>query len=114
MNKLITLLAAAAVTVATAPPAHAVPLIGGSGLNGNAWNVVNYIQNNFPGVQSLGGVRPCDAIGEHCSGRAVDVMVGGNTALGNAINSAVRGVAGVKYTLWQVANHYDHIHVGVY
>jgi hypothetical protein len=26
----------------------------------------------------------------------------------------VKGLAGVKYTLWQVANHYDHIHVGVY
>ncbi len=112
MNKLITFLAAA--VLVTSPPAHAVPIVGGNGLTPNAWNVVNYVQANFPGVNSIGGVRPCDRIGEHCAGRAVDIMVGGNTALGNTINASVRGLAGVKYTLWQVANHYDHIHVGVY
>jgi len=104
----------AVAALALAPNAHAAPIVGGSGLTGNAWNVVNYVQNNFPGVNSIGGVRPCDWIGEHCSGHAVDIMVGGNTSLGNAVNSSVRGLAGVKYTLWQVANHYDHVHVSVY
>jgi hypothetical protein len=114
MTKLITFIAAAVVTVAAAPPANAVPVVGGNGLTPNAWNVVQYVRDNFPGVQSIGGVRACDWVGEHCSGRAVDVMVGGNASLGTAVNNAVRGLAGVKYTLWQVANHYDHVHVGVY
>ena len=113
MLKTLSIIGAAA-ALALAPNANAVPLIGGNGLTPNAWNVVNYIQANYPGVNSIGGVRPCDRIGEHCAGRAVDIMVGGNTALGNTINNAVRGLAGVKYTLWQVANHYDHIHVSVY
>ena len=104
----------AVAALALAPNANAVPVTGGGGLTPNAWNVVNYVQANFPGVNSIGGVRPCDWIGEHCSGRAVDIMVGGNSGLGNTINASVKGLAGVKYTLWQVANHYDHIHVGVY
>ena len=113
MRKYLPFVAAGA-AIALAPTAGAVPIVGGNGLCPNAWAIVDYVQNNFSGVQSIGGVRPCDAIGEHCSGHAVDIMVGGNTALGNAINAAVRGRAGVKYTLWQVANHYDHVHVSVY
>lgn len=104
----------AVAALALAPNAHAVPIVGGNGLTPNAWAIVEYVQANFPGVNSIGGVRPCDWIGEHCAGRAVDIMVGGNTALGNTINNAVRGRPGVKYTLWQVANHYDHIHVTVF
>ncbi len=100
--------------LALAPTTNAAPLVGGGGLTPNAWTVVNYVQANYPGVNSIGGVRPCDRIGEHCAGRAIDVMVGGNTALGNTINNAVRQLAVVKYTLWQVANHYDHIHISVY
>lgn len=107
-------MAMAAAAVVLAPTAKAVPVSGGNGLTPNAWTVVNYVQENFPGVNSIGGVRPCDRIGEHCAGRAVDIMVGNNTSLGNNINNAVRGLGVVKYTLWQVANHYDHIHVSVF
>ena len=100
--------------LALAPTTNAAPLVGGGGLTPNAWTVVNFVQANYPGVNSIGGVRPCDRIGEHCAGRAIDVMVGNNTALGNTINNAVRGLPVVKYTLWQVANHYDHIHISVH
>jgi hypothetical protein len=107
-------LLAAAPLVATAP-AHAVPLVGGSGLVPNAANLASYVRANYPGVLSIGGVR-ADRLPDHPSGRAIDIMVGGNTGLGNAIHAdilAQAGNFGVSYTLWQVAAHYDHIHVTV-
>jgi hypothetical protein len=100
---------------ALAPSAHAVPLVGGSGLVRNAANLASYIRNTYPGVLSIGGVRP-DRLPDHPSGRAIDIMIGGNTRLGNAIHADImsqRGDFGVRYTLWQVAAHYDHIHVTV-
>ena len=98
-----------------APQAHAVPLVGGNGLVPNAANLADYIRNAYPGVLSIGGVR-ADRLPDHPSGRALDIMVGGNTGLGNAIHADIlgqRGNFGVKYTLWQVSQHYDHIHVTV-
>lgn len=97
------------------PSAHAVPLIGGGGLVPNAANLAAYIRANYPGVLSIGGVR-ADRLPDHPSGRALDIMVGGNTGLGNAIHADIlgqRGNFGVSYTLWRVAAHYDHIHVTV-
>lgn len=98
-----------------APPVHAVPLIGGAGLVPNAAALAGYIRANYPGVQSIGGVRQ-DPYPDHPSGRAIDIMVGGNTGLGNAIHAdlmSAPGRWGIQYTLWQVAAHYDHIHVTV-
>lgn len=92
------------------------PLVGGRGLVSNASSLANYIMNNYPGVLSIGGVRS-DPLPDHPSGRAIDIMVGGNTALGNTIHGDIlsqSGRFGVKYTLWQVASHYDHIHVTVF
>ena len=101
--------------VVFAPVAQAVPLIGGSGLCPNAQNLAGYIQATYPGVTSIGGVR-ADALPDHPSGHALDIMVGGNTALGNRIAADIRnqsGRFGVKYTLWQTTAHYDHVHVTV-
>jgi len=112
MKRLIPVLAAA---MLSAPPAQAVPLVGSAGLCPNAWSLATYIQATYPGVASIGGVRQ-DRLPDHPSGHALDIMVGGNTALGNAINSDVRSQAGrfgVKYVLWQVPAHYDHVHVTV-
>lgn len=105
-----------ATAVTAAPTANAVPLVGGGGLCPNASALASYVMNNYPGVQSIGGVR-ADALPDHPSGHALDIMVGGNTALGNAIANDVRsqtGNFGVKYILWQVPNHYDHVHVTVF
>ena len=118
MKKLTTILAASAVAgaVAIAPAANAVPLVGGGGLCPNASALANYVMNNYPGVQSIGGVR-ADALPDHPSGRALDIMVGGNTALGNAIRNDIASKSGtfaVKYIMWQVPAHYDHVHVTVY
>lgn len=98
-----------------ASPAQAVPIVGGNGLVPNAWNLANYVQANYPGVLSIGGVRS-DPLPDHPSGRAIDIIVGGNTVLGNQIAADIRsqsGNFGVSYLLWQVANHFDHVHVTV-
>lgn len=107
--------AAGAVAVLTAPAAQAFPIVGGQGLTPNAAALADYIQANYPGVLSIGGVR-ADALPDHPSGRAIDVIVGGNTALGNTIYADIQAQAGrfgIAYTLWQTAGHYDHIHVTV-
>lgn len=99
----------------SAPVAQAVPIVGGNGLTPNAAAVAQYVMANYPGVLSIGGVRS-DPLPDHPSGRAVDIIVGGNTALGNTIYSDISsqsGRFGVSYILWQTANHYDHIHVTV-
>jgi hypothetical protein len=113
MLKLLT--AATAAAILTAPPAAAVPIVGGGGLTPNAWALADYIRNTYPAVQSIGGVR-ADPYPDHPSGRAIDIMVGGDTGLGNTIAADIRaqsGRFGVSYMLWQTANHYDHIHVTV-
>jgi hypothetical protein len=112
-------LAAAVVATAfvLAPTVQAVPIVGGQGLVPNARNLAEYVRANYPGVQSIGGVRPCDAIGEHCAGLAIDVMVGNNTALGNQIYADIManpGRFGISYALWQTdPAHFDHIHFTV-
>lgn len=93
-----------------------VPLVGGVGLRPNAWGLVNYIRANYPGVVRLGGVRP-DRLPDHPSGHAIDIIVGGNTALGNMIHADLlsqKSNLGIRYMLWQTANHYDHVHVTVF
>ncbi len=106
---------AATTALLTAAPAAAVPIVGGGGLTPNAWALADYIRNTYPAVQSIGGVR-ADPYPDHPSGRAIDIMVGGDTGLGNTIAADIQaqsGRFGVSYMLWQTANHYDHIHVTV-
>lgn len=113
MVKLIA--AAGAVAVLTAPTAAAVPIVGSNGLTPNAWALANYISANYPGVQSIGGVRS-DPLPDHPSGRAIDVMCGSNTGLCDTIAADIRsqsGRFGVSYLLWQTAGHWDHVHVTV-
>ncbi len=110
--------AVAAVGVAThqAATANAYPaMIGTAGLRPNAANLAQYIAGAYPGVSSIGGVRP-DRLPDHPSGRAIDVMVGGNTALGNQIYADIMGNPGrfgITYALWQTTAHWDHIHFSV-
>ncbi len=93
----------------------AVPTVGMGGLVPNARALAAYIINAYPGVQSIGGVRS-DPLPDHPSGHAIDIMIGSDMALGDAINADVQGQAGrfgVVYTLWRVANHFNHVHVTV-
>lgn len=107
---------AATAAILTAPTVGAVPIVGGQGLTPNAAALADYIAANYPGVLSIGGVRS-DPLPDHPSGRAVDIMVGGNTALGNQIAADIQsqsGRFGVAYIMWQTdPAHYDHVHVSV-
>ena len=92
-----------------------MPTVGMGGLVPNARALAAYIANTFPGVQAIGGVRS-DPLPDHPSGHAIDIMIGSDMGLGDAINADVQGQAerfGVVYTLWRVANHFNHVHVTV-
>jgi hypothetical protein len=100
----------------------------------NAENLKGIIEQSFPGV-NVGGYRAPDGFNEHSSGEALDIMVGGNKALGDQINQFLLQNAdalGVQYDLWQqtqwnpdgsssamedrgdaTANHRDHVHARV-
>ena len=96
--------------------ARAVPIIGRAGLVMNASSLAEYVRSAYPGVLSIGGVRS-DPLPDHPSGHAIDIMVGGNSGLGNQIYGDIMSQQrnfGVKYSLWQVPAHYDHIHVTVF
>ncbi|MEI6253749.1 MAG: endopeptidase [Mycobacteriaceae bacterium] len=96
-------------------PGAAIPTVGMSGLVPHARALAAYIIATYPGVQSIGGVR-ADALPDHPSGHAVDIMIGSDMGLGDAINADVQsqsGRFGVSYTMWRVANHFNHVHVTV-
>lgn len=112
MVKLIA--AAGAVAVLTAPVAQAVPIVGGSGLTPNARAIADYVASNYPGVQSIGGVR-ADALPDHPSGRAVDIMVN-DMGLGDTIYADLLSQSGrfnISYCMWRVPDHFSHIHCSV-
>lgn len=108
-----------------------------SGLTADAIRVHRAICHLFPSVTSYGGLRSGDSGSEHSSGRALDIMVSGQT--GQEIADwlrANRKAMGVSELIWQqhiwtvqrssegwramedrggtTANHYDHVHVSVY
>ena len=96
-------------------PGAAIPTVGMGGLVPNARTLAAYIISTYPGVQSIGGVR-ADPLPDHPSGHAIDIMIGSDMGLGDAINADVQSQAGrfgVAYTMWRVANHFNHVHVTV-
>ena len=96
-------------------PGAAIPTVGMGGLVPNARVLAAYIIATYPGVQSIGGVRS-DPLPDHPSGHAIDIMIGSDMGLGDAINADVQsqsGRFGVAYTMWRVANHFNHVHVTV-
>lgn len=97
-------------------PIGNIPTVGMGGLVPNARNLAAYIMAAYPGVQSIGGVRS-DALPDHPSGHAIDIMIGSDMALGDAINADVRAHAAdfnVSYTMWRVPAHFNHVHVTVH
>lgn len=101
--------------VAALGPVGNIPTVGMGGLVPNARSLAAYIMATYPGVQSIGGVR-ADALPDHPSGHAIDIMIGSDMGLGDAINADVQAHAaefGVSYTMWRVAAHYNHVHVTV-
>lgn len=97
-------------------PGGPVPTVGMAGLVPNARALAAYVADTYPGVQAIGGVR-ADALPDHPSGHAIDIMIGSDMGLGDAISADIQGKAGrfnVSYTLWRVANHFNHVHVTVF
>lgn len=96
-------------------PVGPIPMVGTPGLVPNARGLAAYIMSTYPGVQSIGGVR-ADSRPDHPSGHALDIMIGSDMGLGDAINADLQSQAarfGVAYTMWRVAAHFDHVHVTV-
>ncbi len=96
-------------------PGAAIPTMGMGGLVPNARALGAYILATYPGVQSIGGVR-ADSLPDHPSGHALDIMIGSDMGLGDAINADIQSQAGrfgVSYTMWRVASHFNHVHVTV-
>ena len=102
--------------VAALGPIGNIPTVGMGGLVPNARSLAAYIMATYPGVQSIGGVRS-DPLPDHPSGHAIDIMIGSDMGLGDAINADVQAHAaefGVSYTMWRVPAHYNHVHVTVH
>ena len=100
---------------AVAAKTRIVPIIGAHGLTAKARSLASYVQTRYPQVRVIGGWRP-DPLPDHPSGRAIDIMVDANTALGDRINADLRAQRdrfGITYTLWRVPKHFDHVHVTV-
>lgn len=97
-------------------PVAPIPTVGMSGLVPNARTLADYIMLTYPGVQSIGGVR-ADALPDHPSGHALDIMIGSDMGLGDTINADLQRQAarfGISYTMWRVAAHFDHVHATVF
>lgn len=115
MSKIALAAITAGLVAASSATASAVPLVGMGGLSPNARALQQYIVETYPGVQSIGGVRP-DSRPDHPSGHALDIMIGSDMGLGDAINADIQsqtGRFGVRYTMWRVASHFNHVHVTV-
>lgn len=99
------------------------------GLQPNTLRGLGAIEQNFPEISDIGGVRP-DALKWHPEGLALDVMIPGQGGLndpttpeglaeGNKIyawlqqNADALGVD-MNATLWQKPDHFNHIHVAFY
>ena len=104
-----------------------------SGLQPDTVRVLRAVCAKFPTVGSYGGTR--GGGGDHATGRALDIMVGSNSALGDQIVAFLqknRAELGIEYIIWQqriwrpatsnswrgmsdrgspTANHMDHPHV---
>jgi len=115
MKKIAIATITAGLIATSSATASAVPLVGVNGLSPNARALMQYITASYPGVQSIGGVR-ADSRPDHPSGHALDIMIGSDMGLGDAINADVQsqsGRFGVVYTMWRVADHFNHVHVTV-
>jgi hypothetical protein len=128
-------------TAATSGGISSAPCADGSGvedgLRADTIRVHRAVCALFPGVKSYGGTR--GGGGNHSVGRALDIMVGFDSSLGDQIADYVRAHAkelGVSEVIWKqriwtvqrssegwrpmedrgsgTANHMDHVHVSTY
>ena len=91
----------------------ACPSFGFNGVAAHVARAGHHLQERF-GVEDVGGVakRPGNPSSDHPRGYALDFMVDRST--GDALAAYAEEHAeelGIKYILWRVANHYDHVHI---
>lgn len=121
----------------SAPAAPTTPTMNLPGLTANSRNLLAQVNQNFPEVRTIYGVRP-DPIPDHPSGRALDLMVYSNRDLGTKIAAWAQANAAslnIDYIIWDqhiwsvarsregwrfmadrgspTANHKDHVHITV-
>lgn len=106
------------------------------GMVPNATNLMKVLEARYPGLDINADTGRRDGYAnEHGAGRALDIMTGNNTALGNDVNKFLLQNAdafGLNYNLWQqkqwnpdgsvsgmenrgspTQNHMDHVHANV-
>lgn len=106
------------------------------GMVPNATNLMKILEARYPGLDINADTGRQDGYAnEHGAGRALDIMTGNNTALGNDVNKFLLQNAdafGLNYNLWQqkqfnpdgsvsgmenrgspTQNHMDHVHANV-
>ena len=66
--------------------------------------------SEFSGPMIGKASRPGNPRYDHPSGRAVDFVVSSKRE-GDRVAECARKTGGVKYVLWRVSDHYDHVHV---
>lgn len=106
---------------------------GDEGLTSDTKKLRAILFHKFPEIDVIGGYRPCDFAGEHCSGRALDIMISGKK--GHEVMQYLEGLhdEGIINICWNIyeqqffpspsfkgskmsdrgsitQNHYDHIH----
>ena len=108
--RLATGVAAVAFTLLTpfATAAHADSLRATGATKSGAAAIVSC--SGFSGEMIGKASRPGNPRSDHPSGRAVDFMTSSRSE-GDRVASCARKTGGVKYVLWRVADHYDHVHV---
>lgn len=91
-----------------------------TGLQPQAMAALAAIQGQFPGIAPLtSGFRASDPFEWHPGGRGLDLgfpETPEGKAMGDQVNAwilANKELLGVYGTLWQVADHYNHIHVSI-
>lgn len=124
---------AAGVPAAIANAGSSQKLVTDPGLEPAAVALAAVLEAQFPGITQIGGKQPRSGPQMHPMGRALDVGIGSDLQLGDAINAFVQANAaqfGVQSTIWRnkglnlVANegggpgttydsegHFDHVHI---
>lgn len=108
-------LTAAALSIFLAPAAHATHLPDESRLQPDTIDLLHHVEEAFPEVPDIGGWRP-DRIADHPSGRALDIMIGNDMELGDRIAADLnehRDEYHIRYILWRVPSHFNHVHACV-
>ena len=97
----------------SAESSDACPSSGFNGVVAHVARAGHHLREKF-GVEDVGGVakRPGNPSSDHPRGYALDFMVDRSTGDALAAYAEENAEAlGVKYILWRVPSHYDHVHI---